>query len=239
MKLKVAKADDFSNDCEAFLTSLVTSFKTQVGEVTILQTKVATLSVGATPPAAPLVASTFSSLSQCLGLGASPQVTYTQQVPLSSNQVNQLPNESPPALLATVAALEQKFNDLTKQFTKLGTQQTTATVKFGSACFASPQEVLPVIQAEMKTSYFGCFVNADVLLEWILGNSSKDTLIGLGSICVLCHVLRLVYQRESGVLCIVHLFGRYAVEFELPIGVLCLAGSLLALCWPHGKGQTS
>jgi hypothetical protein len=29
MKLKIAKSDDFSNDCEAFLTSLVTSFKSQ------------------------------------------------------------------------------------------------------------------------------------------------------------------------------------------------------------------
>jgi hypothetical protein len=78
-----------------------------------------------------------------------------------------------------VTTLEQKVNDLTIKLTKLGTQQTTATVKFGGAGFASPREVLPVIQAEMKTSYFGCFVNAAVLLEWILGNSGKDTLKNL------------------------------------------------------------
>jgi hypothetical protein len=28
----------------------------------------------------------------------------------------------------------------------------------------------------MKTSYFGCFVNAAILLEWILGNNGEDTL---------------------------------------------------------------
>jgi hypothetical protein len=28
----------------------------------------------------------------------------------------------------------------------------------------------------MPTSYFGCFVNAAILLEWILGNSGEDTL---------------------------------------------------------------
>jgi hypothetical protein len=36
--------------------------------------------------------------------------------------------------------------------------------------------VLPLIQEEMKTSYFGCFVNAAILLEWILGNNGEDTL---------------------------------------------------------------
>jgi hypothetical protein len=77
-------------------------------------------------------------------------------------------------------ALEQKVTDLTSKFSLLHGNQTTATAKFGGTRFSSPQEVVPVIQAEISTSYFGCFVNAVILLSWILGNSGKDTLKNMG-----------------------------------------------------------
>jgi hypothetical protein len=65
MQLKITKADDFLNDCEAFFTSLVTSFKTRAGEVTILWTKVTVLSVGCGGHSP---SSSFGSISICIPL---------------------------------------------------------------------------------------------------------------------------------------------------------------------------
>jgi hypothetical protein len=55
-------------------------------------------------------------------------------------------------------------------------------MKFRGAGFSSPRDVLPTIQAEISTSYFGCFVNAAILLEWIFRNGGEDSLKNLGQI---------------------------------------------------------
>jgi hypothetical protein len=67
-------------------------------------------------------------------------------------------------------ALDAKFI----QFTKGGT--TAATIQFGGAGFTCPRDSMSLIQAQISTSYFGCFVNVAILMEWIHGQVGEDTL---------------------------------------------------------------
>ena len=87
-----------------------------------------------------------------------------------------VPTPSAAAQAATIASLEQKFRLLDAKFVQLSTHSTSTTVKFGGAGFSSPRDVLPFIQAEMPIAYYGCFVNAAILLKWIQGNVGDDTL---------------------------------------------------------------
>jgi hypothetical protein len=139
MKNQISHADEFSNACEVFLTELVTKVNDQVDKVTTLQTQVTHLCsasiLEAEPPQAPSDASTFTTLSQSLGMG--PNATGTGPLP-HVTQAAPMPEGSPAALQESMAALEQKVNDLTAKLVKLGSPETTATVKFGGAGFSSP-----------------------------------------------------------------------------------------------------
>jgi hypothetical protein len=65
----------------------------------------------------------------------------------------------------TCAALEHKMKLLEAKFAQLSSHSASTTVNFGGAGFSSPRDVVPLIQAEMPTAYFGCFVNAAILFE--------------------------------------------------------------------------
>jgi hypothetical protein len=144
MSPKITKAEKFAVDCESFLTTLVSTIKKQTGDVStlFLEVKNLTLAVSnvpqAIPPAAPSAASTFATLSQSLGLGAS------APAPAATAQTSNVPPTGT-AVHASIAALEQKVTDLTLKLAKLHTKKTTATVKFGGAGFSSPRDVLPII----------------------------------------------------------------------------------------------
>jgi hypothetical protein len=49
-------------------------------------------------------------------------------------------------------------------------------VCFGVTGFSGPRDLIPLIQEQMPTVNYGCFVNAAILLEWIQGNIGDDTL---------------------------------------------------------------
>jgi hypothetical protein len=66
---------------------------------------------------------------------------------------------------ATIAALKQKVKALDAKCLQLSTHLASTTVKFGGAGFSGPRDVMPPIQSQMSTSYFGCFINAAILLE--------------------------------------------------------------------------
>jgi hypothetical protein len=117
-----------------------------------------------TQPAVPL--SRFASLSQGLQQGGSATTVASSGdsgVDLS-------------ALVASVESLKIQIKDLNAKLAIVALEKGNRCVRFGSAGFRNPRDVLPSIRAQMPTSYFGCFVNAAILLEWILGNSSDDTL---------------------------------------------------------------
>jgi hypothetical protein len=173
MRSQISKADDFAIECEAFLTTLVSTIKVQTGQVSSLLVKVNDLTLASAsasqvhPPRAPMGSSAFATLSHSLGLG--------DPTPKPSNSY-----EPSTDVQASISVLEKKVMELTLKLGKVHDTHSATTVKFGGAGFASPRDVLPVIQAEITTSYFGCFVNAAILLEWILGNVGEDSLKSMG-----------------------------------------------------------
>jgi hypothetical protein len=171
----------FCKDCEKFLTYLVLSFQKQSGDVAALASKVQALSIGLANSVSPPVPvpSMFASLQQSLGAGvpAGNPGTFPQE----QGDGTVLYGGSPAATMqaaqtTTIAALEHKVNLLEAKFTQLSSHSASTTVKFRGAGFTSHRDVIPLIQAEMPTSYFGCFVNAAILFEWIQGNVGDDTL---------------------------------------------------------------
>ncbi len=56
------------------------------------------------------------------------------------------------------------------------TGKVSTPIRVGGAGFACRRDVVPLVQSQLPTSYFGCFVNAAILMEWIKGNSGGDTL---------------------------------------------------------------
>jgi hypothetical protein len=180
---KIKAADDFLAECEIFLTSLVTSFQKQAGEVSSLATRVNVLATAAPPAARPSQAlgqSAFATLQHLLGLGSTTGAGLSNAPPNPSANVGVSQGSSSATIqavqAATISALELRMRVLDNKFTQLSTNSASSTIKFGGAGFSSPRDVMPLIQARMSTSYFGCFVNAAILLEWIQGNSSEDTL---------------------------------------------------------------
>jgi hypothetical protein len=79
-------------------------------------------------------------------------------------------------LADTVRSLQSQVKDLSTKLSSILLDSGNHCVRFGNTGFRSPREVLPLIWSQMSTSYFGCFVNAVILLEWIIGNSGEDTL---------------------------------------------------------------
>jgi hypothetical protein len=77
---------------------------------------------------------------------------------------------------ATIAALELRIQALDARFVQFSTGTSSSTIKFGGAGFSCPRDVMPLIVAQMPKAYFGCFVNAAILFEWIQGNIGDDTL---------------------------------------------------------------
>jgi hypothetical protein len=178
---KVDSSKAFEAGCEIFLTNLVSSFTKQGVEIAKLTSQVNSWGlergpVGDSP--SPPGASLFSSLQNSLNAGGnSGNPGSFQQGQRSGGSAQTTPNGSTQAAqAATIAALEQKIRVLDAKFVQLSTNSTSTTVKFGGAGFSSPRDVLPLIQAEMPTAYFGCFVNAAILFEWIQGNVGDDTL---------------------------------------------------------------
>jgi hypothetical protein len=64
MQIQILKANEFSNACKAFLTTLVSKVNSQLDKVTTLQTQVSHLVLASTllanPPPASLATSTFA-----------------------------------------------------------------------------------------------------------------------------------------------------------------------------------
>jgi hypothetical protein len=183
---KLDAEEVFSKDCHSFLSSLVTSFQTQAGQVSALAAKVKTLTIGfngmkSAPPAAiphaglngtsTSPSSVFAVMHQTLGGSATGggigNLSQGQGRSAASGQAAQT---------SALAAMELKLQALHVKIVKLSAHEASTTVKFGGAGFSGPRDVLPLIQAQMSTSYFGCFVNAAILLEWILGNIGDNTL---------------------------------------------------------------
>jgi hypothetical protein len=181
---KIDKAELFATDCEAFLTSLVTSFQKQSDEITLLSTKVRSLAVSPGPgsmPHQPSSSNAFASLRHSLGTGNSsasaPSSNQGQESHATSSSWGGAPAASVQASQAsTIASLEQRMKVLDAKLVQLSTHSASTTVKFGGAGFSGPRDVIPLIQSQMPTAYYGCFVNAAILLEWIQGNVGDDTL---------------------------------------------------------------
>jgi hypothetical protein len=161
--------ETFTTECAAFLSSMVTTIHVQAGDVAALAAQMSGLiqeSAKRMPsqPTDPL--SRFASLTQGLRGGAT---GVQSTVPDSSDP-------SLPDLVYTVKNLQTQVKDLSTKLAGVSKDKGSSCVRFGNAGFRSPRDVLPLIKAQMPTSYFGCFVNAAILLEWILGNSGEDTL---------------------------------------------------------------
>lgn len=174
---KLKTAEEFSNDCESFLTSLVTSFQQQAGEVASLAVKVNSLVVPSPPVVAPTFAtgaSTFATLQQTLGLTSGASVPPASSIPATATTGHDASSAIMASQAATIAALEQRVRALDTKFAQLSNNTASSTIQFGGAGFSNPNELMPLIKAQMKTSYFGCFVNAAILLEWIQGNSGNN-----------------------------------------------------------------
>jgi hypothetical protein len=175
----IAAVQVFSKDCENFLASLVSSFQKQASEVSSLGLKVKMLTLALNEDDDPSPSSSapglFASLKQTLGEGVGSRESVLrsqrglahQDSPDSSGQASQA---------VTIAALEQKIRVLDAKMVELSAHSASTTVRFGGAAFSSPRDVFPLIQSEMPTAYFGCFVNAAILFEWIHGNVGDDTL---------------------------------------------------------------
>jgi hypothetical protein len=166
-QVQIKKANNFSAGCEQFLTSLVSSFQKQSNEIIILGAKVTALASSqpvtgqsAIPP--PAVSSAFAALQQSLAGPAS--VAPGTSIPANSAQAS------------TITQLELKVKALDAKMAAMMTGKISTTIRFGGAGFSGPRDVVPLVQAQLPTSYFGCFVNAAILMEWIKGNSGGDTL---------------------------------------------------------------
>jgi hypothetical protein len=125
------------------------------------------------------VPSMFASLQQSLGAGvpAGNSETFPQEQSGGTGSYGGSPAATiQAAQTTTIAALEHKVKLLEAKFAQLSSHSTSTTVKFEGAGFTSPRDIIPLIQAEMPTSYFGCFVNAAILFEWIQGNVGDDNL---------------------------------------------------------------
>jgi hypothetical protein len=186
-----AQVDDaqvFCKDCEKFLTSLVISFQKQSADVAALAAKVQTLTIGlanSSAPQQPPGPSLFASLSQSLGSGVP---TATLGSATQGQGSGAMASSSAAAVQAaqasTIASLEQRMKLLDAKLGQLSSHSASTTVNFGGAGFSSPRDVIPLIQAEMSaTPYFGCFVNAAILFEWIQGNLSVTTLSKIWKLC--------------------------------------------------------
>jgi FtsZ-binding cell division protein ZapB len=160
--------DSFTSECETFLGSLVTTIQGQATEIAALAAQFASeiqASATRTMPQPADAFSRFSSLSQGLR-GAAP---FGVAAPTQADSL-------PPNLVASVQTLQLQVKELSTKLASVSLEKGNYCVRFGNAGFRNPRDVLPLIQAQMPTSYFGCFVNAAILLEWILGNSGEDTL---------------------------------------------------------------
>jgi hypothetical protein len=81
-----------------------------------------------------------------------------------------------PDLIATFQILKMQMKDLNSKLASVALEKGKHCVRFGNAGFRNPRDVIPSIKAQMPRSYFRCFVNAAILLEWLLGNSGDETL---------------------------------------------------------------
>jgi hypothetical protein len=81
-----------------------------------------------------------------------------------------------PDLVCTVKNLQTQVKDFSTKLGGVSKDKGSYCIPFENAGFRNPRDVLSLIKAQMPTSYFGCFVNAAILLEWILGNSGEDAL---------------------------------------------------------------
>jgi hypothetical protein len=166
-QVQIKKANDFSTGCEQFLTSLVSSFQKQSNEVIILGAKINSLASAQPVPSQtvpPAVPSAFATLQQSLGMGAAPATNPGASGPTNSAQAS------------TILNLELKVKALDAKLGLMMSGTISTTIRFGGAGFSGPRDVVPLVQAQLPLSYFGCFVNAAILMEWIKGNSGGDTL---------------------------------------------------------------
>jgi hypothetical protein len=161
--------ETFTTECETFLSSMVSTINVQAGDIAALAAQMSGLiqdSATRMPvqPADPL--SRFASLSQGLRTGLAGGASTSAETS----------SDSMPELVSTVRNLQTQVKELSTKLAGVSKDKGNSCVRFGNAGFRNPRDVLPLIKAQMPTSYFGCFVNAAILLEWILGNSGEDTL---------------------------------------------------------------
>jgi hypothetical protein len=163
--------DAFATDCEAFLGSMVSTIQSQTSDISSLARQLAS-AVQASATRLPYQPADsqlrFTSLAQGLR-GASPPGPAAASGSAGTGSI-------PPNLVQTVQNLQLQVKDLNTKLASVSLDKGNHCVRFGNAGFRNPRDVLPLIQAQMPTSYFGCFVNAAILLEWILGNNGEDTL---------------------------------------------------------------
>jgi hypothetical protein len=161
--------ETFTPECDAFLSSMVATIQAQAVEITDLASQMSGLvrASGRSLPAQPSnPLSRLASLPQGLQGGAP-----TTTAPSPGMDGSDLPD-----LIATVQNLKMQMKELNSKLASVSLEKGNHCVRFGNVSFRNPRDVIPSIKAQMPTSYFGCFVNAAILLEWILGNSGDDTL---------------------------------------------------------------
>jgi hypothetical protein len=161
--------ETFTTECETFLSSMVSTIHIQAGDISALAAQMSGLieeSATRTPFESTDPLSRFASLTRGLRSGSTGMPT---SVPAAKDP-------SLPDLVSTVKNLQTQVKELSTKLAGVSQDKASHRVRFGNAGFRNPRDVLPLIKAQMPTSYFGCFVNAAILLEWILGNSGEDTL---------------------------------------------------------------
>ena len=170
-KKKFKAAEDFSKDCGTFLTSLVSSFQTQATAVQTQANELARLSVR--------INSMANVSTTSFGSATAPSAFAALQSSLQGTSATNPSGTFQQTLHApatSVAQLELRIKALDAKLAQMMSGVSTNTIKFGGAGFSGPRDVMPLIQAQMPIAYFGCFVNAAILMEWILGNVGEDTL---------------------------------------------------------------
>jgi hypothetical protein len=169
---RMREIESFLKDCESFLGNMVASIHAHTTDISTIATQVAEVvkaSTARTPvqPSEPL--SRFSSMAHSFYF-AQPYVA-----PTASTPAQEVPTDLR-VLVETVRDLQAQVKVLSAKLSSVSLDKGNHCVIFGNAGFRGPCEALPLIQAQMPTSYFGCFVNSAILLEWILGNNGEDTL---------------------------------------------------------------
>ena len=152
--------DSFIPDCESFLGSMICTIQTQSTDLAALSSQMAGFvrsssrgTGNSTQPGDPM--SRFSFLAQGLRNTTAP----------SSAPSTSMGSSDPPNLVASVHSLQHQVKELNLKLATVSLENGNCCVRFGNVGFRAPRDLLPHIQAQMLTNYFGCFVNGAILME--------------------------------------------------------------------------